>query len=1237
MWNNPADCSFRNSPNKDDKMSLQRSGWEVITEQLGRRSPDRKPSNSTRTQRTRTQELYDSEKQGQGDRQSVRATTVDKRFKHAGINESAKPTTYTRSDEKTSKTVLMSSKKSSSTSTSQKQGPRGKLPLGFLPRQLKATISKGTQNTNGGGAGKVSDPSLENLPSKKSKDYAPKYTEKQHSRSRSRSCERGSSKMDQQVSGNSIREVRSPSKPKFTTQNWLDVDNRDSKPPSKPRAGLIRGRGRGGYHGRGSLLINIARGRGGFKKDNSGRGGKGIARGSGRGIVFRGRSSIIRGRGAVLRGRGFVPRGRGKCPVGSTVRNIFRRSRSLSVSSTESKQRRSSVSPLSSKQGRKSRRNDNKRERRSRSSSFCSTCSSGSCSTCGSWGSGRSGKSGSWRGHRGHRKQPKAELQSKKEGTTKADKEASKSLDRIKADIKIMEKQLEQKKLKDVLQTEVKQESTKDEKEEKEKPKWLKDALIAKDKDKTSQEVKKEMHKTKGSDREVILKSDKVLSVTKRGKESSARGVKLVSGINDKGKKDPIKKLSSKMNVDQLEITIDRAVLGNDRKKEKKREKERDRTPDSGHKSSKSPPGKLKKEKVKSKKAGKKSKKKKRHRDSDSSEQESVNSAMSGEEERLSACERKDRTKQLRDDLQTADLFQGSGSKKIAVHYAGRRESDVVSSGSSKYESISEGAGLKHVQHRRNLISIPLPKDPDVLTQPTSQHMSNLYQYEEMIANSSVGVALGEHPPLVNQNTSNTDLSEVSCADKDAINVDWETSEFAEQECLENAPSDQGFEDPYLGSQENVEQDWEINQEDQDYYYLGEEGVKEEHDSYSQEGYWEGVDQVGEYQEWCEAEYVEQGDEGEQLAQYYIGEDGQYYLVEGDAYQSQQAVEYVEGGEVQPTEDGYVYEGDEEYDYQYTAGGQEWKSEEAAYDQLEQAEGWSGIEGEWSEEYQQCYVYEDGSEWPTEYVDQYAEYEATELELPAESSGAGVQGGVYMAEGDYEEQYHAESYPPQDHVPEYETEQVHVHSSDVEMVHFDGIAEHRSKHTAPSPAACVVEAEDSKPLKSILKKPLQQQGNNQKSKLVSERLSQLKKQSTGRTEKSPQLQACVPFLSKESVEEQVSNVGQGQATDMKFQAEQDREMAGAILSSQPKDAIGTEYVVRVHGSGTAQFYCNLCCCHFNTLTAKNLHIKGMKHIELYIRLKSSLLQSVIKDNKTGTEKRPAPDELQVTQKFPRRL
>ena len=64
-------------------------------------------------------------------------------------------------------------------------------------------------------------------------------------------------------------------------------------------------------------------------------------------------------------------------------------------------------------------------------------------------------------------------------------------------------------------------------------------------------------------------------------------------------------------------------------------------------------------------------------------------------------------------------------------------------------------------------------------------------------------------------------------------------------------------------------------------------------------------------------------------------------------------------------------------------------------------------------------------------------------------------------------------------------------------------------------------------------------------------------------------------------------------------------------SLPPKNDIGAEYVTSTTDGHRVQFYCQLCKCHFNTATAKNLHLKGMSHIEMFIRTKANLLSEVI--------------------------
>lgn len=95
--------------------------------------------------------------------------------------------------------------------------------------------------------------------------------------------------------------------------------------------------------------------------------------------------------------------------------------------------------------------------------------------------------------------------------------------------------------------------------------------------------------------------------------------------------------------------------------------------------------------------------------------------------------------------------------------------------------------------------------------------------------------------------------------------------------------------------------------------------------------------------------------------------------------------------------------------------------------------------------------------------------------------------------------------------------------------------------------------------------------------------------------------------------------------------------AASVFSEEPKDGMGSEFIVKLTGERAA-FYCKLCQCHFNTITAKNLHLKGMKHIQLFIHSKSKLLSSVIAETKTEKPpgKRDAHDEpFYLPPKFPR--
>lgn len=1151
----------------------------------------------------------------------------------------------------TTPSLTVSSQSKGSTLSSQKPGPKPLFPSGFLPRNLRTPINKNVQKP---GVEKNNDPPL--LPKKSG--YFPRNM--QDSRSRSRSSERSDSKKEVGMSSSSSkREVIPPSKGKFTTQNWSGLDSTNTrKSKEKDSLTTTQPQGRG-------------RGRGNMNNNNRGRGGLFNPRGRGRGFRGRGVGSGGRGRGIVtIRGRGFVFRGRGRGvsqpPVGATVRNIFRRSKSRSP--VDNKYRKSSRSPISPRRDRRSR-SPRRKERgsRSRSSSFCSTCSSHSCSTCRSWRSvSLDGLSGKGDRDGGRKKKHKTKTSSREE----KEKNSAKDVDKLKSDIKSMEKQLEQKSVKNVEEkkrdvskgnwelktaTEVSKTDVKDKSKPgkpKDKQSSSKDLLAVKEqKDKNFKEVKKDVKKKTDNVREVILKSDKRKEspkLIKKERDSPVREVKIVNEKKTKGGKSD-EKSGSKMKIDMLKITIDRQEkmpdTTKDTKKDKKKVKGEEKPLDSGKRSSRSPTGKQKKkEKVKSKKAKKKAKKRKYDSFSGDSDDESFYSSISGQDE-FSGNDERSRSLQAPHDERIVE-FSSAGAfdtNSISVHYAKR----------------GKDTGRGNSRKSQNLISIPLPKEPEVLPgRSIQQNVRKPHPKEQQF----------DHPTLSkegqNDSISSAHYSDLSASmESESGNVDWETAKFANEFQTESAVDEQNFGSSYQES-ENVNQEWATEQGeggDPNTYYYEEgaegEGYEQEYYSYPQEE-WQTGDQE-EYEEWYEGEYPQEGAEREAGAgyegEYYLGEDGLYYPVEGEAYQETQDYqgEYIEGGaegEVLDAGQGAVYaEAEGEYQYQYSEEGGEWQQyDETAVYQTE--EGWyqGEAEGQWQEEYQEGYQGTE-AEWGTEYT-QGNEFEAGEQGYALEGTEQGytvegtemlLQEGYNAVEG-YDQQlapeeYYMETVPPQGEGHHVEPQQQQQQQQEeMEPVYREEPlpAKNESKDLSVAPSENKVV--DTKPLKSILKKAKPLEGNGGTgTKLVSERLAQMRRQAVNKVE-IPQ-RGSSSASSVKSVEKKEQNPEQEGEKSVQSESERYREMGEAILSSQPKDAVGTEYVVRVHGSGTANFYCKLCQCHFNTLTAKNLHIKGMKHIELYIRLKSSLLQSVIKDTKVATAKRPVGDDPPTAQKVPRRL
>lgn len=1131
-----------------------------------------------------------------------------------------------------------SSQSKGSTLTTQKPGPKPLFPSGFLPRNLRKPIGKNVQKS-----GVEKNIELPLLPKKSG--YFPR--DMQDSRSRSRSSERSDKKeVGISSSSSSKREVIPPSKGKFTTQNWSGLESNSTR-QSKEKDSLITTQPQGRGQGRGYMNTN-----------NRGRGGVFNPRGRGRGFRGRGVGSGNRGRGIMtIRGRGFGFRGRGgglsQPPVGATVRNIFRRSRSLSpVDNKYRKSSRSSSSPRRDRRSRSPRRKE--RGSRSRSSSFCSTCSSHSCSTCRSWRSvsldGLSGK-----GDGGKKKHHKTKISSREE----KEKNSAKAVDKLKSDIKSMEKQLEQKSVKNVEEkkrdvfksnrepktaTEVSKTDVKNKTKPgkpKDKQSSSKDSLVVKEeKGKNSKEVKKEVKKKTETVREVILKSDKRKEspkFIKKEKESPVREVKIVNERKTKGGKSD-EKSGSKMKIDTLKITIDQPEKmpdsTKDTRKDKKKDKVEEKRLNSGKRSSKSPPGKQKKkDKVKSKKAKKKAKKRKYDSVSGDSGDESIYSSISGQDE-FSGNDEKSRSLQAPHDERIVE-FSSVGAfdtNSISVHYAKR----------------GKDTGRGNSRKSKNLITIPLPKEPQVLQgtsvpqdvrKPHPKEQQFDYHFSKEGQNDSI---------------SSVHYSDLSASiESESGNVDWETAKFPDEFQTESAVGEQDFGSSYQES-ENLNQEWAYEQgeggDPNNYYYeegAEEEGHEQEYYSYPQED-WQTSNQE-EYQEWYEGEYPQEGAEVEAGAgyegEYYLGEDGLYYPVEDEAYQDSQDYqgEYIEGGtegEVLDAGQGAVYaEAEGEYQYEYSEEGGEWQQydETAAY---QTEEGWNQgeTEGQWQEEYQEGY-HGTESEWGTEYT-QGNEFEAGEQGYAVEGTELLPQEGYNVVEG-YDQQfapkeYYMESIPPQGeghHVEHGFQPQQQQEAMEPAYCEEPLASKNDSKDISVAPSENKVV--ETKPLKSILKKAKPLEGNGKGTKLVSERLAQMKKQAMNKVE-IPQ-QSSSSASSVESVEKKEQNPDQEEVTSVQSESERYREMEEAILSSQPKDAVGTEYVVRVHGSGTANFYCKLCQCHFNTLTAKNLHIKGMKHIELYIRLKSSLLQSVIRDTKVETAKRPVENDPPTAQKIPRRF
>ena len=1252
----------------------------------------------------------------------------------------------------TSATYGTSSGKISS-STSANNGPKPLFQSGFLPRQVKVPSGKNEQRV-GGNTKSDSPPPLP-----RGTGYFPRSTDKR-SRSRSRSSEKDEIFSTLGSNTKLKNESKVPEKGTFTTQNWSGLDTKEIVAKSKGINVLVSPKISGSIHGRGDTAKKV--GRGGLQQNPLGRGravisnrGRGVAKGRARG----GRRLLVgtRGRGLVLRGRGRGASKSGLIPVGSTVRNIFKKSRSPGRRDVMHK--RSSRSPGTSTVRRSRSKNERKSRSRSRSNSYSSTCSSGSCSTCHSWRS-KSHDSQSTKGHLDKSKRH-GHHDHKEKRTSKEEN----LLEKLKTDIKFMEKQLDAKKAsevydknlsgrkpdvkssqdisksktgsktsKDALRdslhsrtskdiskskldtksfkgeaksnleikrdvpkgkldlkaandpskrkpnpksskdltkdtsnttaSKVYQKSTSDQKATKDhvpKSKWesketakdkldsktypkstsdhkaaqdvmrreyeskestkdfpkskleakstknvlkdeggkttdprviWKEKIFKEEKTKSFREPEKEFKKKTQSSREVIFRKEKRKEspdVAKKEKDSSSREVKIISSKLNRDNRVFNEQIGSKIRVDSLKITIDQADRDLDREKYRKNDRDNEGSPyKSSRSSSKSPTRKQKKkdkEKVKSKREKKKSKKRKHEKLSGDSEDESVYSSTS---EFSSSREKSYKYIPPSNDERIVEFSpKVQESSKITVHSAQRKRSS------------------HNPAFRSNLITIPLPDEPEI--QPPIKQLKR------------------QGYPLKEKGKVEVDYHEIPFTETDT-NVDWEMAEFTEgqgeqvhdtlhegSEGQEWAPA-QEEETEYYYQEETQEVGYEG-----EYYYTGEEGWQT-----SEQG--EGETHEGQYQEWYGDEYAVEGCEGEQAAeyegQYYLAEDGLYYPVEGETYEEYQGecnegVVGVMGGAPEELV-GYADEGSV---YEYAEGGEEWQQyEEGTTYQAE--DGWDQTEGQgqW-DEHQEGYA-EAEAGWGAEYP-QDSEFEATELEYGTEAEAFVPQEGYgTIEEQGYDQQeasdhYYAEIYPPDerhydDHSFQSEMQEKSLEPTDDVKVVTDSI----------------VKIEETKPLKSILKKS--KFGQNLGTKLVSERLAQLKNQGTSKMVITQYGTSSGSSLKTSEKHEQ--NQEQDVAFKSQTETESYREIEEAILSSQPKDAIGTEYIIRLHERGTANFFCQLCQCRFNTLTAKNLHIKAAKHVENYIRLKSSLLKTAVKDVKGQTPKGPGDKDPATAEK-----
>ncbi|XP_032235978.2 uncharacterized protein LOC5510836 isoform X3 [Nematostella vectensis] len=397
---------------------------------------------------------------------------------------------------------------------------------------------------------------------------------------------------------------------------------------------------------------------------------------------------------------------------------------------------------------------------------------------------------------------------------------------------------------------------------------------------------------------------------------------------------------------------------------------------------------------------------------------------------------------------------------------------------------------------------------------------------------------------------------------------------FSSDEEGKKANDDQ-FDDQSLEGGSHVDQgDVEALQEGvaavgyEDYYQEGGEYYNEE------QGWYDEAGQFHPYQEGEVYYYDEQGNivEGYDAGQVY-GQDGQllapaveateaygeeYYTYEGadqQAYPSEQV--YVEGqGEAQYADDEWDYVEDvvpeaETYGYETYQGveGQEYLEAEQY---VTDATTWEGYTEAYVETEEQQWIAPEASyaEGGEEYVDyQYDASQAGGLE-----DYYGQHPGVVGQESHWDQhQGGEETYArPQE---SFERPQVidYGHSGFAQPlpIQDDLSASQGSQQRAP------VREKPARPLKSILK--------------------------------------------KKSSDAESTSVGNTATA------------AVAATTAKPRigENVGPEYIVRLADSGNRQFYCKLCNCYIASVITKELHAKSIKHVEFFVREKSSLLQSVL--------------------------